>query len=73
MTINVLNQEKRTREVESQLKKAQQKKANKAKQNMNASELEYYKGQVETLKRLAAEKEALMIQKSINEVRIGED
>ena len=73
MTINVLNQEKRTREVESQLKKAQQKKENKAKQNMNASELEYYKGQVETLKRLAAEKEALMIQKSINEVRIGED
>lgn len=73
MTINVLNQEKRTREVESQLKKAQQKKANKANLNMNASELEYYKGQVETLKRLAAEKEALMIQKSINEVRIGED
>ena len=40
-----------------------------AKKNMNESELEYYKEQVETLKRLAAEKEALLIQKSINEVR----
>ena len=68
MTANVYISEKRKREIQSQLKKAQQKKESKAKQNMNASELEYYKGQVETLKRLAAEKEALMIQKSIHEV-----
>ena len=36
---------------------------------MNESELEEHKELVETLKRLAAEKEALSIQKSINEVR----
>ena len=33
--------------------------------NKNKSEIEYYKEQVETLKRLAAEKEALLIQKNL--------
>ena len=64
--------EKRTKEVQRQLERAQQKqeaKMREAKKNMNDSELEHYKEQVETLKRLAAEKEALLIQKSINEVR----
>ena len=33
--------------------------------NKNKSEIEFYKEQVETLKRLAAEKEALLIQKNL--------
>ena len=55
--------EKIARKLREQLHHA--KKIHEEKNETNKSELQYYKEQVETLKRLAAEKEALLIQKKL--------
>ena len=55
--------EKIADDLRTQLRAAKQIRDREA--NKNKSEIEYYKDQVETLKRLAAEKEALLIQKNL--------
>lgn len=60
---NSTSLEKIADDLRTQLRAAKQIRDREA--NKNKSEIEYYKEQVETLKRLAAEKEALLIQKNL--------
>ena len=63
LIINSSFLEKIADDLRTQLRAAKQIRDREA--NKNKSEIEYYKEQVETLKRLAAEKEALLIQKNL--------
>ena len=64
--------DKRSRQFQEQLYRAQRKQESRqkdSKRKMNDRERQQCLEDIETIKRLSAEKEALLIQKSLNQVR----